>query len=231
MDIETKFANTLTERPIGFRIKDRHFFLYPATLGRMQIESEVRKVLQPNPDNLRINADIEIARMIAEHTDEALWAIAYATAKGKECMDNDKMAARVKFFRKHAKAEDIATLFVTIISEGNVADLQKHYGISRETEEYRRICDAKDTKGTYIYGGRTIYGALIAPLMEKYGWTLDYILWGISYANIQMLMADATKTVTLNKEEERRIRPRNTKGSIRVDDPRNLEYIKTLKFD
>lgn len=231
MDIEQKLANTLIERPTGIVIDGEHFYLYPATLGRMQIEREVRAVLQPKSENIRINADVEVARIIAEHPDEALWAIAYATAKGKECMDNEKMKSRVDFLKKHATPADITTLFVAVISEGGVADLQQHYGIDKEQKEFRRISEAKGTGGTFIFGGKTIYGTLIAPLMEKYGWTLDNILWGISYANLQMLMADATKTIMLSKEEQKRIHPKQSRDVVRADDPKNFAMITNMNWD
>lgn len=231
MDIEQKLASTLIERPTGIVIDGEHFYLYPATLGRMQIEREVRAALQPKSENIRINADVEVARIIAEHPDEALWAIAYATAKGKECMDNEKMKSRVNFLKEHATPADITTLFVMVISEGSVADLQQHYGIDKEQKEFRRISEAKGTGGTFIFGGKTIYGTLIAPLMEKYGWTLDYILWDISYANLQMLMADATKTIMLSKEEQKRIHPKQARDVVRADDPKNFAMITNMNWD
>lgn len=231
MDIEQKLANTLIERPTGIVIDGEHFYLYPATLGRMQIEREVRAALQPKSENIRINADVEVARIIAEHPDEALWAIAYATAKGKECMDNEKMKSRVNFLKEHATPADITTLFVAVISEGSVADLQQHYGIDKEQKEFRRISEAKGMGGTFVFGGKTIYGTLIAPLMEKYGWTLDYILWGISYANLQMLMMDATKTIMLSKEEQKRIHPKQSRDVVRADDPKNFAMITNMNWD
>jgi len=37
---------------------------------------------------------------------------------------------------------------------------------------------------------------LIDPLLERYGWTYDYALWGISLVNVQMLMADIIDDIT-----------------------------------
>ena len=36
---------------------------------------------------------------------------------------------------------------------------------------------------------------LLSEIATQYGWTLDYILDGISWANIQLMMADSIKSV------------------------------------
>lgn len=39
-------------------------------------------------------------------------------------------------------------------------------------------------------GGRSLWGAVIDPLAQRYGWTMDYIMWGISWANLNILLLD-----------------------------------------
>jgi len=56
---------------------------------------------------------------------------------------------------------------------------------------------------------------LIDVVLQKYHWTYDYLLWGISYQNVQMLLADNMSTTT---EEE----------VIDADDPNNRERIKEM---
>lgn len=51
-----------------------------------------------------------------------------------------------------------------------------------------------------IYGGRSIWGQ-IDTIAERYKWSLDYILWGASWANIQLMMADALRTDYKSKGE------------------------------
>lgn len=60
-----------------------------------------------------------------------------------------------------------------------------------------------------------MWGNLLDVVLSKYHWTLDYLLWGISYQNVQMLLAD---TISTTKEEE----------VINADDPRNREKIKEM---
>lgn len=36
---------------------------------------------------------------------------------------------------------------------------------------------------------------MLDPLAQRYGWTLDYIMWGLSWVNINMLLIDIIDTV------------------------------------
>jgi hypothetical protein len=60
---------------------------------------------------------------------------------------------------------------------------------------------------------------------EKYGWTLDYILWGISFLNLHMMLADCISTYYDSKSKD--------KEEVRVinaDDPQNYELTKTPDY-
>ena len=37
--------------------------------------------------------------------------------------------------------------------------------------------------------------------MRSYGWTYDYLLWGISWLNVQLMIADAPRTKELPTDE------------------------------
>lgn len=43
---------------------------------------------------------------------------------------------------------------------------------------------------------------LIAHIAEKFGYTPDYILRGTSWINLQLMLADAPKSVKTNKEDQ-----------------------------
>lgn len=57
-----------------------------------------------------------------------------------------------------------------------------------------------DSGANSHYGGQSIWGKIDA-LVSRYHWTLDYILWGISWANAQLMIADALKTDYKSKAE------------------------------
>ena len=41
-----------------------------------------------------------------------------------------------------------------------------------------------------FFGGKTIWGTLIDAACERYGWTFDYVVWGISYNNLTLMLKD-----------------------------------------
>ena len=47
----------------------------------------------------------------------------------------------------------------------------KILGIIKERERMERVQKAKDNANTYIFGGKSIYGSLLATACEKFGWT------------------------------------------------------------
>ena len=75
-----------------------------------------------------------------------------------------------------------------------------------------------DHSGTdSTYGGRSIWGQ-IDTIAERYKWTVDYILWGISWANLQLMMADALRSDYKSKEKSQNNTPEDG-GVIDLTDP------------
>lgn len=220
----------LTERPTSFTIGSRRFCLYPASLGKMQLISALTANLGFDAENAKRNADVEWVRVVSEHSEECMRVVAYSVLPGKECLDEGKVENVIKFFVSKMKPADLPVLMSAIMADSGVNNVLHYYGIDKDGEEYRRIAEMKESSGSYVYGGKSMWGTIISPLAEKYGWTMDYIVWGISYANIQMLLADAPKTVFLSEKERKRIRPRNRQNVIKADDARNMEILKRMKF-
>lgn len=38
--------------------------------------------------------------------------------------------------------------------------------------------------------------------MKAYGWSYDYLLWGISWLNVQLIIADAPRSKDLPRDED-----------------------------
>ena len=104
-----------------------------------------------------------------------------------------------------ATNEDIATLLIYITTNDHSAEIRKHYGIDEESEGLNAVLRVKSDKSSMSFGGKTILGALIDPACERYGWTVDYVVWGISYATWRLLMADKVNTVYLTDDERKKI--------------------------
>ena len=54
---------------------------------------------------------------------------------------------------------------------------------------------------------------------------MEYVVWGISYANLQMLMADSITSVYLSPEERKKLGITDNLEIINADDPKNRDLI------
>lgn len=229
--ITDRISDILLQRPTGFTLANRHYNIYPLTLGKSQLISRLLQKMEIDRASIDVSPTLALAKIVAEHKKECLRLIAYSLLEGKQCLNEEEVALTITSIEKDATAEDIVTLVSVILHKADVKDILQYYGIDKELEEYKRINAAKDEKGTLTFCGLSIYGTMISPLAEKYGWTLDYILWGISLDNIQLLLADAPKTIFLSEEERKRIHPKQAKDVIQADDPKNFDMIMNMNWD
>lgn len=230
-NITKRITDTLLERPTGFEIAGRHYCLYPPTLGVSQLVGGLVAQMRINDDNLKTSPVVELTRICIAHKDICLRIIAYSVLRGKRCLNEMRVRNVISHLEHNTEVEDIVMLLQIILSARTVNDIQSHFGIDNDLREYERISRAKHPSGTYVYCGKSIWGNLISSLAEKYGWTLDYILWGISLDNLNMLLADAPKTIYLSEDEVKELHPRRDADTICVDDPKNWDKIKSMQWD
>ena len=91
----------------------------------------------------------------------------------------------------------------------------------------RSVCRYKSNDNP-TFGGKTIFGQLIDPAIERYGWTYEYVVWGVSYATLTVLLADKVTQVFLTDDEKKRV-PKHLLDNDKMsgDDPRN--YARMMK--
>ena len=89
-----------------------------------------------------------------------------------------------------------------------------------------KIQKAKDGSSSITVGGASIYGQLIDTAAERYGWSYDYIMWGVSMTNLQLMLADKVDSIYLTKEEQKKARISTDNEVIDAGDPRNRELVR-----
>ena len=57
--LELDIADTIIDRPKGFSVGRRHFYLYPVSLGKMYLEKRIISNLNINIELLQANPYIE----------------------------------------------------------------------------------------------------------------------------------------------------------------------------
>lgn len=228
--IEQSIADTIIERPYGFKVDGRRFYLYPITLGKTYLLSRIMERLSLNQSIININPYLEALRLVNEKTEDACRLITYHTIKDKdELFDNDFIEERIDYLATRLSKEELAQLLIIILTPENLDVFLKHLKIDKEKEDMAKVMKCKkDSGNSYSFGGKSIYGSMIDYLAQRYGWTLDYIVWGISYNNIKMLLADVVTSIHLTDEEKKKCRVSNDRNFISGDDINNIEKIKKM---
>lgn len=201
----TKIAMVLTDMPLGVSVGKEHFYLYPQTLGRMYLTSQLIEQLEIDQENLKINSFMEALRAAKNHTRECCKLISFHTLRNKsEMLETKTIERRANKLQRVCSIEDIATLLITILSDNTLNVLTKELGIDAEGKKMAKISQAKETSNQYIFGGKTIWGSLIDTACERYGWTFDYVIWEISYNNLTLMMKDKITSIYLSDEERKK---------------------------
>lgn len=158
--------------------------------------------------------------------------LSYHTINRKdELFDCNLVQERCDFFCKELDDDSMAQLLVMVLPEGDISTYVKHLGIDKEKEWQAKAMKAKKDNNSLVFGGKSIYGTLIDAACQRYGWTFEYVVWGISYANLQLLLADSVTSIYLSDEERKRINIPQDRNVINADDPENMAKIKAMKWD
>ena len=227
-EMELSISDAIIEKPIRFSVGKSKLCLYPPTLGKMQILKNLYFSMDVNMKLLSINPLAETLRVCTEKSDIVCQIIAYSTSDGKKSvLDIEKILHRAKFFEDNISVEDMATILTIILSNDKIEEFIQYFGIDADREMKTQISRIKGEGSSITFGGKSIYGLLIDFACQRYGWTMDYVLWGISYVNLNMLFADAITTVYLSDEERKKL-GRGDGRMVDADDPKNRYLIRKM---
>lgn len=232
-DIDTEIMDAIMERPYGFTIKRKRFYLYPITLGKSILLSRLIQALDIDRKIYDINPIYELYKAVEKSVTSACQIIAYATASGKkEVCDFPWIESRIKYFSKHLSKEEIVGLLLVIFQFDKYVFFMDKLGLLREQKEQAKISKLKNKDGnSVVFGGKSIYGTLIDAACNKYGWSFEYVVWGISFMNLRMLLADATNVVYLTDEEKKNAGLTVGQDIIDMDDPNNRIKVLSCNWD
>lgn len=230
--IDMDIADTIIERPHGFKVNQRQFYLYPVTLGKTYLISRLVECLGINLEIIKANPYMEALRICQEKKESVCRILSYHTInKKEELFDYDFVQERCNFFYKEIDNDSMAQLLVMVLSERDISAYIKHLGIDKEKEWQAKAMRAKKDNNSLTFGGKSIYGTLIDTACQRYGCTFEYVVWGISYANLQLLLADSVTSIYLSDEERKRVNIPQDRDIINADDPANMAKIKAMKWD
>lgn len=232
--IEMDLADTIIDRPHGFSVGNRHFYLYPITLGKMYLLSRLVEELNVRTDIIKANPYLEAVRVVTERKDICSRILTYHTIHTKaKIFDNEFVEKRTKFFIDNIDVNDMATLMVLVLTADKTTLFMKHLKIDKEQERMRMVMKVKKNKNNIDFGGLSVYGTLIDAACERYGWTFNYVVWEISYTNLQLMMADKVTSIYLGDEELAKISKNlltRVDDTIKADSKESFERIKKMDW-
>lgn len=226
---EYNIADMIMEKPLEFYIEKERYCLYPITLGKSYLIQRLVNSLEIKAENVQINPFLEALRLCRDKIDTVARIIAYSTIKDKETLfDEVFVSQRTSHFIETVEIDDLAKLLIYILTGDKVEECIKYLGLDKEREDQKKVLKVKN-KGSNVlsFGGKSMYGTLIDVACERYGWTFDYVVWGISYANLRMQMADMITTISLTDEEKKKVHLK-TKDYIDGDNPENIDRIRAM---
>lgn len=228
-DIEMSIVDTIIEKPTGFNIENRHFNIYPPTLGKTYLLARLFRNLNADQQMIQSDPYTEALSLCESQKDIVCRVLAYYTFQSKEeLFNNSEIENRTKLFSEKLETGELATLFVLILLGDNTDEYITYLGIDKEREERRRISEVKNDSSSLTFGGNSTYGTMIDFACQRYGWSMEYVVWGISYANLKMLIADFVTTVYLSDEERKKLHIFDDKEYINADDPKNKDLIRSM---
>lgn len=225
--IERLMEDSIMEMPIGFEVGGVHYFLYPVTLGTAYLISREREGMAENLKDLFEKAD-ESERL--DYRRSLCRIVAMQTfSKKEEIVDSRLLSERTNSFYTLMDNDGLFQLYDMIMASFDDASIFiKQSGLEHDKKKLDKIAKYKEDGGNFTFGARTVYGSIIGPACAKFGWTMDYVVWGIGYTNLKMLLADAQTSVYLSKEDRKRLRISADREIIDANDPANLERMRQI---
>lgn len=198
-------SNTLTDMPIGFDTEHAHVSIYPTTLGMMYLTSQLVDSLELDKELLQADPFLEALRVANTKRETCCRLIAYHSLNTKnEILDSKCVSKQTELIFKECSNEDIATLLIIILKANSYQTIAKETGMEEEAKRMAKVNAAKKSENSFIFGGKTIWGTLIDAACERYGWTFDYVVWGISYNNLTLMLKDKITSIYLSDEERKK---------------------------
>lgn len=204
------------------------YMLYQPTLGMMQAAAALLPQLGIDARLMSKNPVLECLRLAYTCKSECCMLLQAYMIDPRDWVSQWGDSLIHDFLKRQASEQDIAVLLLIVLQDSKLMQYMKILGIIKERERMERVQKAKNNANTYIFGGKSIYGSLLATACEKFGWTYDYVMWGISYNNLQLMLADSVQSIYLTDEERKNAHiPAANAKQIKVTAD-NIEQIKAM---
>lgn len=218
MELERTIIDTIVDRPICFEAGGKTFEVRPLSLGTFLLVSQIIERVGISIEN--INASV--FEKTQTHREDLLRLVSICTLEKRSCLYEPYVRENIKAIEEISN-KDLAVLVVSILSLDRSSYIRKEAGIDEENQEYAKSSNRQNTHRGRSFGGKTLYGSLIDVACQRYGWRFSDVVWGISFANLQLLLADQLRTLFTTEESKN-----SDTQVIDADDPQNKDLVKAI---
>lgn len=221
--MDTRGIDILLERRHEIEVEGRRFTLYPPSLG---VTLMLKGGLELLGLDMAIDPVVAVISAVERDRLQCCRLVALWSCKCRdEAMDSGLIEERASYLESRVESSELTTLLIEMLSSTQVDDFLESSGIAREVERLRQVSSYKKND-TPTFGGKTLFGQQIDVALQHYGWTLEYVVWGVSYAALTVLLADRVTQLILSEEERKRVPLHLLDGDvIDGDDPSNAQRI------
>lgn len=214
-----ELTRIVCERPLPLRIGGRSYYIHPPSLGKSLLVSALMERLEIDPAR---GGAAGLLAAVARREDAALRLCAMILSRGRdELLDEERLDALCGELRANTDAAGRVEILHAYLTHRPAAHWMKALGIDRERRRLARIMRSKGRQSGVTVGAVSVFGALIDAACQRYGWTYDYAVWGVSLTSLQLLLADAQQVVYLTDKERRRAGVSTDGVRLDADDPAN----------
>lgn len=211
-------SDTLIERPHGFKVAGRQFYIYPPTIGKHLLYQGLMQAMEVDMRVLMVTPSLEALRLAQGRREMCCRLVAYGTMRDKEeAFDESLLQSTSAYLSENLDEKELATLTLLVLTSDKTESIMRDLGIVKENERQAKIARCQDSKHHVSVGGLTIYGTLIDAACERYGWSYDYVVWGITQTNLRLMLADKISSMYLSDEELKKARRYLADGSQKVN--------------
>ena len=221
------------ERGIDLLLERRHqievggelLTLYPPSLGVMLM---LRGGMSRLGVDVSKGVDMLLELTVAYARDglQLCRLLGLLTCAGRaEAMDASLVDRRAELLYRELDGADAVSLLVEMLAESDESAFAAGSGIMSERERLEEVLRLKGTS-MVTFGGKTLLGTLVDPVLERYGWTYEEAVWGVSLGVLRLLSWDHVVSVYLSEDERNRM-PSSLLGGevLSGDDRANMSRI------
>lgn len=200
-------ADAVLNRPREFFIGEERFCLWSPSLGMSILIGRRIEELDIDVSSFALNTPKEALRLVKEKRKEVCHIIALHTFnRYEDFCESKRLDERTEFFSKALDEKEITELFLVVLSTPKAETIILSTDIHNDQEKQAKIAQIKNKDGnTFTFGGKTVYGTLLDAACKNYGWTKEYVVWGIDLVSLRLMMADSINSVYLTDEEKKKV--------------------------